>query len=84
MIADALDPDRLARMAWLTPAAALAASLAKAQARLTIGGRAVRDDGTQGTIRAITSDGYLPIVEVVTDDNRLVREPAGHWNRSAL
>lgn len=67
-----------------TPEQALAESLANLHRRLPVGSRAVSDDGRQGTLKAVTSDGTLPMVEVVTDDNRLVLEPAGHWHRSSL
>jgi len=62
-----------------TPAEVLATSMAAAQARLQIGGRVVRMDGTTGTLKDIQADGYDVVVEVVTDDNKLVREMAGWW-----
>lgn len=76
--------DALTRMPLRTPAAVLATSMAAAQARLPIGGRVVRMDGVHGEVQAVTSDGYTPVVTVVTDDGRTVRELAGYWHRSSL
>ena len=60
---------------------ARAFSLAEAHRRLSVGMRVIRMDGLTGTLRAIRPDVQ---VEVVTDDNRVIVEPAGYWHRSAL
>lgn len=79
MIADALSRDVLR-----TPQEALTESLYNARRRLPIGCRVVHMDGTQGTLRDIVTDGMQVMLEIVTDDNKLVREMPGYWHRSAL
>lgn len=68
-----------------SPAEALSISLRAAQARLPVGGRVVRMDGTAGTLKAVKADGYDVVVEVELPDGTLIREAAGLWHgRDAL
>ena len=80
MIADALT-----RMPWHTPADALAASLAKARARLPINQPASRMDGQTGIVRAVEQDGMRVAVVVELPDGTRIAEAAGYWHgRAAL